>query len=154
VHIHDGIGTILGEDVTTDKNRKQITIQDAISGPYVVRVWSLDGSFSDSQPYTLRFESPEPEKIIPILECVNENSDGTYTAHFGYDNPNSFVVVVNAEDYQNEFEPPPIFRTGQPEGFVPGRVADWFSVLFDGNDLTWNLDGHTVTANRNSRRCP
>ena len=154
VRIDDGFGTVLGENTTRGNGRKQVIVSDAVSGNYMVRVWSLDGSYSESQPYTLRFDAPEPETVIPILECVAENTDGTFTAHFGYDNPNSFVVVVNAEDHQNKFEPPPNFRTGQPEGFAPGRVEDWFRVLFDGNGLTWVLDGHAVTANRNSPRCP
>jgi hypothetical protein len=148
------LGAILQEDTTLGNGRKQVVISDAPSGDYLVRVWSLDGSFSESLPYTLRFDAPEPEKVIPVLECVAENSDGTYTADFGYENPNPFVVVVDAKNYQNKFEPPPNFRTGQPEGFAPGRVEDWFSVLFDGNGLTWVLDGHAVTANRNSPRCP
>ena len=145
---------LIEEDVTPGRGKKQIVIPDAPSGDYLVRVWSLDGSFSESQPYTLRFDAREPEKVIPILECVLENADGTYTAYFGYENPNPFVVVLDAKNHQNEFEPPPTVRTGQPEGFIPGRVTDWFSVLFDGNDLVWKLDGHTVTANRNSSTCP
>jgi hypothetical protein len=148
-----GEGQIVGEDLA-GSGQKKITISDAASGNYLVRVWSLDGSYSESQPYTLRFDAPEPENVIPILECVAENADGTYTAHFGYENPNPFVVVVDAEDHQNKFEPPPTFRTGQPESFAPGRVEDWFSILFDGNGLTWVLDGGAVTANRNSPRCP
>lgn len=142
------------ENLTPGRDKKQVIIPDAPSGNYMVRVWSLDGSFSESLPYTLRFDAPEPEKIIPILECVAENVDGTYIAHFGYENPNPFVVIVDAKNHQNEFEPPPTVRTGQPEGFVPGRVTDWFRVLFDGNDLVWKLDGHTATANRNSPTCP
>jgi len=148
-----GDGTIVGED-TSGNGTKQVTIPNGVSGNYIVRVWSLDGSYSESQPYTLRFDAPEPEKIAPVLECVTDNADGTYTAHFGYENPNPFVAVVDAKDHQNKFEPPPNFRTGQPEYFVPGRVTDWFSVLFDGNGLTWLLDGNAVTANRNSPRCP
>lgn len=154
IYVEDGGGTILGENTTRGSGSKHITIPDAVSGNYMVRVWSLDGSFSETQPYTLRFDAPEPEKVIPVLECVDENTDGTFTAHFGYDNPNPFVVVVSADDHQNKFEPSPTFRTGQPEGFAPGRVTDWFGVLFNGNGLTWLLDGHAVTANRNSPRCP
>jgi hypothetical protein len=146
-------GIIVGEDISAN-GTKQILIPDAASGNYLVRVWSLDGSFSESLPYTLRFDAPEPEKVIPILECVDENADGMYIAHFGYENPNPFVAFVDAEDHQNKFEPLPTFRTGQPEYFAPGHVEDWFSVLFDGNGLTWVLDGHAVTANRNSPRCP
>ena len=146
-------GEIVGEDVTPGQGRKEIVLPDAPAGRYLVRVWSLDGSFSADQPYILRFDAPTPEKVTPILECVADNGDGTYTARFGYDNPNPFVVVVRA-DRDNSFQPPPVFRTGQPESFAPGRVVDWFGVLFDGTGLTWVLDGHAVTANRNSPRCP
>ena len=149
----DGIGTIVGEDTSSGGGTKQVTVDNAPSGNYIVRVWSLDGSFNENQPYTLRFEPPKPEKVIPILECVTENPDGTFTAHYGYENPNPYVVVIDSR-HQNTFNPGPVFRTGQPEYFVPGRVEDWFGVLFDGNGLTWVLDGHAVTANRNSPRCP
>lgn len=148
----DGNGTIVGEDTSFGGGAKQVTVDNAPSGNYIVRVWSLDGSFDESQSYTLRFDPPKPEKVIPILECVAENSDGTFTAHFGYENPNPYVIVIDWR-HQN-FDPGPIFRTGQPEYFAPGRVEDWFRVLFDGNDLTWTLDGNAVTANRNSPRCP
>lgn len=148
-----GNGTIVGEDTTSGGGAKQVVVPNAASGNYIVRVWSLDGSYDESQPYTLRFEPPKPEKIIPILECVAENPDGTFTAHYGYENPNPYVVVIDSR-HQNTFHPGPVFRTNQPEYFAPGRVEDYFAVLFDGNGLTWVLDGHAVTANRNSPRCP
>ncbi|MHB0965851.1 MAG: hypothetical protein ACYC36_05285 [Bellilinea sp.] len=146
-------GEIVGEDLTPGQGKKEVTLIDAPAGDYLVRVWSLDGSFSADLPYTLRFDAPSPEKVTPILECVTDNEDGSYTARFGYNNPNPFVVVVRA-DRANSFQPPPVFRTGQPESFAPGRVVDWFGVLFDGTGLTWVLDGHAVTANRNSPPCP
>jgi len=149
----DGNGTIVGEDTSPGGGTKQVTVDDAPSGNYIVRVWSPDGSFDESQPYTLRFEPPKPEKVIPILECVAENPDGTFTAHFGYENPNPYVVVIDSR-HQNTFHPGPTFRTGQPEYFAPGLVEDIFIVLFDGNGLTWTLDGNAVTANRNSPGCP
>lgn len=149
----DGNGTIVGEDTNPGGGAKQVIVDNAPIGNYIVRVWSLDGSFDESQPYILRFEPPKPEQITPILECVDENADGTFTAHFGYENPNSYVVVIDRR-HQNTFDPGPIFRTGQPEYFAPGRVEDWFRVLFDGNDLTWRLEGLEVTANRDSPGCP
>ncbi|MHB0965852.1 MAG: hypothetical protein ACYC36_05290 [Bellilinea sp.] len=155
VHLTDTMegGEVVGEDTTPGQGRKEVALTDAPAGDYLVRVWSLDGSFNADLPYILRFDAPTPEKVTPILECVTDNGDGTYTARFGYDNPNPFVVVVRA-DRANSFQPPPVFRTGQPESFAPGRVVDWFGVLFDGTGLTWVLDGHAVTANRNSPRCP
>lgn len=149
----DGNGTIIGEDTASGGGAKQVKVDNAPSGNYIVRVWSLDGSYDERQPYTLRFEPPKPEKIIPILECVTENPDGTFTAHYGYENPNPYVVVIDSR-HQNTFHPGPVFRTNQPEYFAPGRVEDYFAVLFDGNGLTWVLDGYAVTANRNSPRCP
>jgi hypothetical protein len=147
------MGTIAGENTTLGGGTKQVSIPNAPSGNYMVRVWSLDGSYDENQPYTVRFEPPKPRKVTPILECVAENPDGTFTAHFGYDNPNPVVILIDA-NHDNAFHPGPVFRTGQPEYFIPGRVTDWFSVLFDGNGLTWTLDGQAVTANRNSPRCP
>ena len=149
----DGNGTIVGEDTTSGGGAKQVVIPNAPSGNYIVRVWSLDGSYGESQPYTLHFDPPKPQKVTPILECVTENPDGTFTAHYGYENPNPYVVVIDSR-HQNTFHPGPVFRTGQPEYFAPGRVEDFFAVLFDGNGLTWVLDGNAVTANRNSPRCP
>jgi hypothetical protein len=146
-------GEIVGEDISEGSGKKQVIIPDSKPSDYMVRVWCLDGSFSLTKPYDLRFDVPKAEKVIPFLECVSENSDGTYIAHFGYENPNEDVVSVGA-DSSNSFHPAPVFRTGQPELFVPGRVFDFFSVLFDGNGLTWTLDGSAVTANRNSPRCP
>jgi hypothetical protein len=147
------IGTVVGENTTSGGGVKQVSIPNAPSGNYMVLVWSLDGSYDENQPYTVRFEPPKPQKITSILECVAENPDGTFTAHFGYDNPNPVVILIDA-NHDNAFHPGPVFRTGQPEYFIPGRVTDWFSVLFDGNGLTWTLDGQAVTANRNSLRCP
>ena len=149
----DGNGTIMGEDTSSGGGAKQMTVDNAPSGNYIVRVWSLDGSFDENQPYTLRFDPPKPQKVTPILECVAENPDGTFTAHYGYENPNPYVVVIDSR-HQNTFHPGPVFRTGQPEYFAPGHITDWFSVLFDGNGLTWLLDGQAVTANRNSPKCP
>lgn len=147
------IGIIVGENTTSGGGAKEVSIPNAPRGNYMVRVWSLDGSYDENQPYTVRFEPSKPQMITPILECVAENPDGTFTAHFGYDNPNPVVILIDA-NHDNAFHPGPVFRTGQPEYFIPGRVTDWFSVLFDGNGLTWLLDGHAVTAKQNSPRCP
>lgn len=146
-------GEIVGEDISPGPGQKRMVLTDAPEGDYLVRIWSLDGVYSTDHPYTLRFDAPEPEKVTPILECVTDNGDGTFTAHFGYDNPNPFVVVVPA-NRSNTFHPAPVYRTGQSEAFAPGRITDWFQVLFDGEGLTWVLDGAAVTATRNSNRCP
>lgn len=146
-------GTILGEDDSAGKGKKQVIIFNTDPAEYMARVWCPDGSYDLSKPYTLFFEAPKPQKIQPVLECVAENSDGTYTAHFGYNNPNAFIIGIEEGD-QNYFHPGPALRINQAEYFAPGRVVDFFAVLFDGNGLTWTLDGSSVTANRNSPGCP
>jgi hypothetical protein len=147
------LGTIIGEDISPGNGKKQLVVSDAQPSDYLVRVWCPDGSYSLEDPYTLRINIPTPLRVTPILECVAMSPDGSFIAHFGYDNPNQYVVLVDA-DTSNNFYPMPVFRTGQPEAFSPGRIYDFFSVLFDGNDLTWTLDGTSITANRDSPRCP
>jgi hypothetical protein len=97
-------------------------------------------------------DTPEPADILPILECVNNNGGGSYTALFGYDNPNGFPVniPINA---QNGFTPPPQDR-GQPTAFAPGRQFFVFSVDFSGSPpITWHLDSSTAQANDGSPAC-
>lgn len=100
--------------------------------------------------------SQPPEDVIPRFECVRNNKNGSFTAFFGYNNPNDFDVTLDI-GVENEFSPAPINR-GQPTVFVTGETQEFpnaaFSVDFNGNDLTWNLDGNSVTVNSNSRECP
>lgn len=101
------LGAIVEENNSLGTDSKQVTISNAPSGDYLVRIWSLDGSYNEEKPYTLRFDSPAPEKVTPSLECVAENPDGTFTAYFGYENPNPFVVIADATNRQNKFESSP-----------------------------------------------
>ena len=89
-------------------------------------------------------------KLSPVLECVTENN-GTYTAYFGYSNPNASTVTLNV-GADNKFSPPPQDR-GQPTKFYPGRYRNIVKVTFDGNALVWKLTSSTATASRNSKRC-
>jgi hypothetical protein len=146
--------TKVGEDLARGKGNKLITLKDAEAGEYMVRVVSLDGSFSESQPYVLRFEPPPLEKLVPILKCVSENSNGTLNAYWGYQNPNPMVVAIEPGSKDNRFQPKPKLRIGQPGQFIPGMVDEWFGIQFDGNELHWELDGNIAKADRNSPRCP
>lgn len=98
---------------------------------------------------------PPAEKMSPILECVAENGDGTYTAYFGYRNPNAFVVTIPI-GANNKLTPSPPNR-GQATVFQPGRTPAYpnaaFSVPFPGGNLVWTLNGRTSTASPASKRC-
>ena len=89
--------------------------------------------------------------IHPILECVHNNGNGTYTAHYGYQNDRDKSVLVPVGG-QNSIYPGQSDR-GQPYLFYPGRQTDVFTVDFDGSDLTWYLNGRTVTVNASSTPC-
>jgi xylan 1,4-beta-xylosidase len=88
--------------------------------------------------------------VRPVLECVAPNSDGSYTAHFGYQNDSGVAVNVPI-GAKNTFHPNPQDR-GQPTAFQPGRQRRVFSVTFDGSPLVWALDGRTATASDNPRQ--
>jgi hypothetical protein len=148
-----GTAIAVGEDTAPGRGNKGITLRDAEVGNYMVRVSSLDGSYSSDQPYLLRFEPPALEKIIPLLKCVSDNGDGTFNAYWGYQNPNPMVVALEPGSQDNRFQPKPEVRTGQPDLFIPGLVEDWFGIQFDGNELGWELDGNIAKADRNSPRC-
>ncbi|MFP4394324.1 MAG: Ig-like domain-containing protein, partial [Anaerolineales bacterium] len=112
-----------------------------------------DGELTDTATVTITVI--DIESVRPILECVVDNRDGSYTAYFGYLNGNDFPVPIGVGD-RNKFTPTPQDR-GQPTTFEPGRTSYWpdaaFGVDFDGNNLVWTLDGRTATASRNSTPC-
>lgn len=97
--------------------------------------------------------------IHPIVECVTNNGNGTYTAYFGYKNDNATAMTITVGT-NNRFTPSPQDR-GQPSLFQPGRTPFWpnaaFSVIFDGSNLVWTLtgpDGATRTATASSGSAP
>ncbi|HKI02659.1 MAG TPA: PqqD family protein [Thermoanaerobaculia bacterium] len=95
--------------------------------------------------------------LIPLLECVDDNGDGTYTAHFGYLN-NSGANITLETGPKNMFVPGQE-DLGQPTVFLPGEHLNVFSVVFSGtNEIKWMLkaDGdkrHQVTASADSEAC-
>jgi len=129
-------------------------------------VLTVDGGF-----YQEPEETPTPEptvaprSISPIAECVVNNGDGTYTAHFGYENKNDTPVTVpygnnnklspaNYDGVQpTEFGLPGVID-GRPgrTGYFPGPFA--FSLPFNENDtIVWTLAGKTATASKGSAQC-
>ena len=95
------------------------------------------------------------QPLSPVLECVSDNGDGTYTAKWGYSNSNSFTVDALESKFTGT-----VLDSSTPmsTGFLPGRHYDVFTTLFDGNNLVWTLKGpdgktKTSTANKNSKSC-
>ena len=84
-----------------------------------------------------------------MVECVDRSADGSFLAHFGYNNPNPSPIV---SPFENRFQPDPPGR-GQPTVFQPGRVTDIFQAASTGEPLTWRLTGNQATASSDSKPC-
>jgi hypothetical protein len=118
------------------------------SYPVTVRAAnSVDPDATQSFTIVVTSTATPPQKISPVLEnggCVVANANGTFTASFGYNNPNAFAVTIPVGN-DNKFTPTPQDR-GQPTNFLPGRQVAVFSVTFSGGNLVWTLNGKTSTA--------
>jgi hypothetical protein len=108
-------------------------------------------------PVVERMASAGGNVLIPLLECVDNNGNGTYTAHFGYLNNGSSVITLPIGS-KNMFVGGDKDR-GQPTVFYPGEHLSEFTVVFDALDtIKWLLkaDGdrrHQVEASATSEAC-
>lgn len=98
--------------------------------------------------------------VYPTLQCVADNGNGTYTAYFGYINTSSSTIVIpfDPSHAKNMFTSEPKYR-GQPDTFLPGTHEYVFSVVFDGNKITWMIKEdqaarQQVDASKDSPSCP
>jgi predicted extracellular nuclease len=109
---------------------------------------------SDHDPAVARFtlHPLAPLPVAPILECV-ARSGLSWTARFGYNNPNAFAVTLPLGAPVNLFLPFPGNR-GQPTVFQPGRQHDVFQVsIKPAQPALWVLDGWFALATIFSPRC-
>jgi hypothetical protein len=104
--------------------------------------------------------SPQ-SRVTPTVTCVEVNTDGSITAHWGYVNVWTNQVTVQIGDRtsgKNLFAPGAEDR-GQPTAFDPGTHDDVLTVTFTGTSLTWTLDdskdlpANAATASASSTRC-
>jgi len=135
-----------------------------VAGDNTVKIyWQDENGATKSTTKASGYAQCEPQGAVkPVLECVIDNYDGTFTARFGYLNENTVAVEIPV-GANNKFTPAPEDR-GQTTVFQPGRVGQpgdvgAFSVVFDGSNLVWTLKGpdgstRTSTASSNSKRCP
>lgn len=101
-------------------------------------------------------------RILPFLECIKEQPDGSFQAVFGYQNRNPFPVEIpvgakNRTDSvnANQFLPEVFNASGQEGVFAlpfQGKPKDKL-VTFQSGQLSWTIDGITVTADTGKRRC-
>jgi len=88
--------------------------------------------------------TPELKPVQLTVKCVDDNG-GTFTAVFGYSNPNATAVTV-AVGGGNSFSPAPAGR-GQPTTFNPGTVESAVTTTGDaGSSLVWSVTVGGVTS--------
>jgi hypothetical protein len=107
-------------------------------------------------PYPAKTATPTPFiQVFPILECVEEVSEGLYRAYFGYKNKTGVQVEIPLGP-ENYFYPKPIDR-GQPTIFEVGRSPSFpespLSVEFNDLPIKWILAGKAVKASAISLPC-
>ena len=94
--------------------------------------------------------------LVPQLECVAPNADGTFTAFFGYDNDNGVSVRV---PYGSKNFLPQDAAKNRPEVFAPGEHSFAFGADFTaGQTLLYKLappSGPTtlLSVNQSSPTC-
>jgi len=94
-------------------------------------------------------------QVSPVLECVEQNEDGSYTAYFGYNNSSdqAYTIPVGTDNFFT-----PGNDVGQPTVFEPGRHVKVFSFNFTSGNQVWTLmtpggSGSTATASPRSKAC-
>ena len=92
--------------------------------------------------------------VVPLLDCVVTNRDGSWTAVFGYRNTSSSTVTIPV-GARNKVTPA-TYGAPQPTTFRPGTHHGTFTVpVTRGGGPMWHLDGTNLAARVGSARaCP
>lgn len=122
-------------------------VSASLSG-YAFTPESVCGTLSVNN--VVNFEALLANKVYPIVECVDLNADGTYSAHFGYYNT-GLAKTISIGKF-NSFNPLPL-NQGQPIYFKSGRAVDQFVAQVTERPLTWSLTGGGATAWTDSPQC-
>jgi uncharacterized repeat protein (TIGR01451 family) len=114
---------------------------------YPGKNWDAEGQAIWTNGCDVPPPTPTPLPIQPNVKCVDDNG-ATFTAVFGYDNPNKQAVTIAAGSAGNSFDPGG--NVGQPSTFQPGTVESAVTVTgASGSTITWNISygGGTSSAN-------
>ncbi|MGY1770157.1 hypothetical protein [Blastococcus sp. SYSU D00813] len=94
-----------------------------------------------------------PPDVVPLVDCVTEHADGSWTAVFGYDNRTGSVVEIPVGP-ANQVTPP---SSGQPQPttFRAGVVHGAFRVTVErGGGPMWHLGRDDLAARKADTACP
>ncbi len=92
------------------------------------------------------------DNVIPFTSCLTENTNGTFTATFGYSNLNDSAVYI-PEGTRNLLLPNLVAATNeQPVIFIPGTTNDAFTATFD-IAMAWKINEKIAVASTRSPKC-
>jgi choice-of-anchor A domain-containing protein len=95
--------------------------------------------------------TPPPGAIVPMVQCVTPNTDGTFVAFFGYTNSGSAVTIPIGS---NNTIAPTDLGGREPTSFSSGTVSDAFSVTVPkGQVVEWVISGIPAVASSGSPNC-
>lgn len=93
--------------------------------------------------------------LTPTLTCVINNPNGSYTAHFGYNDsiPGNTYIPPGSTNPPNYFTPGSTVA-GQPQNFFQGSYPDFLFVTEpNATNVTWTLGTGVSTATAGSTPC-
>lgn len=124
------------------------------AGQYAVTLTTTTtaGKFS-SEPKTIIVSSQPAglSSVYPVVQCVLNNGDGTYTGYFGYRNDGASVIIPVG---RNNMFTQTAADQGQPTEFQPGLHYNAVSVVFSSHEIAWALGTSSASAFIGTTSCP
>jgi hypothetical protein len=94
-----------------------------------------------------------PPDVVPLVDCVTVDPDGTWTAVFGYDNRTGATVTIPVGP-ANQVTPA-AYGDPQPTTFAPGVHHGAFAaVVTQGGGPMWHLGSDDLAARSTDTACP
>jgi hypothetical protein len=92
------------------------------------------------------------QSLTPTVNCVWHNTNGSWTAVFGYRNTSSTYDITVPAGILN-FMYPGNWNVGQPTYLPRGTVSSKFTATFTGTSESWYLVGKGATATTTGTKC-
>ncbi|MEN6611202.1 MAG: PKD domain-containing protein [Methanoregulaceae archaeon] len=99
---------------------------------------------SEPKTVTVTSQAEGLSSVYPVVQCVLNNGDGTYTAYFGYRNDYASAVPIPVGRF-NMFTQTAADQ-GQPTEFQPGLHYNAVSVVFSSHEIAWTLGASSASA--------
>jgi hypothetical protein len=95
---------------------------------------------------------PACKDLTPIVECIWNNGDGTYSIAWGYDNPSTDTLYIDFGG-KNKMAPGADDQ-GQGTLFTPGMHHNAFVTTVTGTSRTWTLGNNKAVSGGSTPACP